>query len=425
MAQLGNTKVLGNLTVTGLTTLGSNATKNGKELVVATDKGETANKTLTYGGNFKVLQVVGATGEVNERTMTMPAALTLSTITGTLGVSKGGTGQTTLTSGSLLVGNGTNAVNFMAKATKVQAEAGSLDNVYMTPAMTKDAINALSPTGGMTLLYEGTATIPTTTTANANNITLNRSINLFNRLVAFEVRVVTGTDTYETHVVMARLGSNTTTSASATYDRLYSWTTFDGRYQKTHSFKAYCANSVSDKITVNGLKHLIGDYNGTTIAWTTNTTTTTYLEKIWLMEESYQALQGTTIGDVISWGGPSARWQSKPLPNSGFNSVSTYSTTTTLGNQSGVDWTQGHMIRVQLSSSNQTLYIPADTSDIPIGAEILVVFVFTAGGTLSLNTQAGAIIHSASNFLKIAPQGSVRLVKLAEAEWSASGDLIA
>lgn len=136
--------------------------------------------------------------------------------------------------------------------------------------------------GGFTLLYSGGAAIPTTLTA--NNITMNRAINLYNKLVAFEVRAVTGTDSYETHVVFARLGTNSTVTVSATYDRLYSWTTFDGRYFKTHSFKAYCANAVTNLITIGNLKHLIGDFNGTTISWTTNTTSTTYIEKIWLVE---------------------------------------------------------------------------------------------------------------------------------------------
>ena len=53
--------------------------------------------------------------------------------------------------------------------------------------------------GGFTLIYEGTGTIPTTLTA--DNITLNQSINLYNRMLAFEVRITTGTDSYETHVV--------------------------------------------------------------------------------------------------------------------------------------------------------------------------------------------------------------------------------
>lgn len=135
--------------------------------------------------------------------------------------------------------------------------------------------------GGFTLLYAGTGTIPTSLTA--NNITLNQSINLYNRILAFEVRVVTGTDSYETHIVFGRMGTNTSTSASATYDRLYSWSTFDGQYFKTHSFKAYVANAVTNLMTVGYVKHLIGNFSGTTLAWTTNTTTAIYLEKIWLV----------------------------------------------------------------------------------------------------------------------------------------------
>jgi hypothetical protein len=135
--------------------------------------------------------------------------------------------------------------------------------------------------GGFTLLYDGTGIIPLTLTA--NNITLNRSINLYDKILAFEVRVVTGTDSYETHIVYGRMGTNTTTTASATYDRLYSWTTFDGQYFKTHSFKAYVSNFVSSTMTVGYVKHLIGNFTGSSIAWTTNTSTSIYLERIWLV----------------------------------------------------------------------------------------------------------------------------------------------
>ncbi|ABX81241.1 hypothetical protein [Acholeplasma laidlawii] len=135
--------------------------------------------------------------------------------------------------------------------------------------------------GGFTLLYEGTGFIPSTITS--NNITLNRTINLYDKILTFEVRVVTSSDTYETHIVYGRMGTNSTTTASATYDRLYSWTTFDGQYFKTHSFKAYVSSIASNTMTVGYVKHLIGNFSGTSIAWTTNTTTTIYLERIWLV----------------------------------------------------------------------------------------------------------------------------------------------
>lgn len=135
--------------------------------------------------------------------------------------------------------------------------------------------------GGFTLIYQGTGTIPTTLTA--NNITLNQTLNLYDKILAFEVRTVTGTDSYETHVVFGRMGTNTITTTSSTYDRLFSWTTFDGQYFKTHSFKAYVSNAISSSITVGNLKHLIGNFSNTSIAWTTNTTTSVYLERIWLV----------------------------------------------------------------------------------------------------------------------------------------------
>ena len=91
---------------------------------------------------------------------------------------------------------------------------------------------------------------------------------------------MTGTDSYETHVVFGRMGSNSTTSASGTYDRLYSWSVFDGQYFKTHSFKAYVSNATSNKMTIGNIKHLVGNFSGAMIAWTTNTTTTIYVYSI-------------------------------------------------------------------------------------------------------------------------------------------------
>ena len=84
-------------------------------------------------------------------------------------------------------------------------------------------------------------------------------------------------------LLLGRMGSNSTTSVSASYDRLYSWSVFDGQYFKTHSFKAYVSNATSNKMTIGNIKHLVGNFTGSTINWTTNTTTSIYLEKIWLV----------------------------------------------------------------------------------------------------------------------------------------------
>lgn len=135
--------------------------------------------------------------------------------------------------------------------------------------------------GGWQLLYTGSSTIPSS--ISTNNITLNQSVNIYGKILAFEVRNATGTDSYETQIVLGRIGSNTTTSASSTYDRLFSWSVFDGTYFKVHSFKAYGSNAVTNQMTVGYVKHLVGSFSGTVINWTTNTTTSIYLERIWMV----------------------------------------------------------------------------------------------------------------------------------------------
>jgi len=141
--------------------------------------------------------------------------------------------------------------------------------------------NVVKIGGGFSLLYEGAGIIPSA--ISTDNITLNQSINLYNRMLAFEVKISTGAKSYETQVVFGTMGSNSTTSASPSYDRLFSWTVFDGQYLKVHSFKAYVSNYVTNKMTVGYIKHLVGSFSGAAISWTTNTSTSIYLDKIWLV----------------------------------------------------------------------------------------------------------------------------------------------
>lgn len=90
-------------------------TLDGSTYLKGINKGETAPKTLTYSGTFQVLGIK-TDGTIENFQMTMPAGFTLSSITGTLSVGKGGTGKTTLDSGKYLVGNGTGAVSLKTGA---------------------------------------------------------------------------------------------------------------------------------------------------------------------------------------------------------------------------------------------------------------------------------------------------------------------
>lgn len=149
--------------------------------------------------------------------------------------------------------------------------SSQLNNLSIDIGNKKDEFN---------LIYSGGASLPT---SGMTTLTLNQSINIYLKTLLFEVRVVTGTDSYETHTVIGRIGSNTSTAVSATYDRLFSWTTFDGQYLKVHSFKAYRANGAATTINIGNVKHLIGNFSGATIEWTTTTTTLIYIEKIWVI----------------------------------------------------------------------------------------------------------------------------------------------
>lgn len=120
-------------------------------------------------------------------------------------------------------------------------------------------------------------------TSSFSTITVT-SGNYYNRILAFEVRAYSSTDSFETHIVFARMGSDSTTTASNTLDRFYSWSNFDGQYYSIKSFKAYCNNSVGTSIFVGHAKKLVGEYNTDTdsINWTIPAAAL-FVEKIWLV----------------------------------------------------------------------------------------------------------------------------------------------
>lgn len=105
----------------GLVAYDGSATFNGRTLSA------TSSKISISNGN-------GVSG--NPSVDVVEANLTLNNIGGTLGVAKGGTGATTLTNNSLLLGNGTSAVSGLGAATNGQIPIGSTGNAPVLATIT-------------------------------------------------------------------------------------------------------------------------------------------------------------------------------------------------------------------------------------------------------------------------------------------------
>ena len=87
----------------------------------------------------------------NWRPFSYAASVTASTISGTLGVSSGGTGATSLTDGGLLVGSGTSAITALGVATNGQIPIGD--------GSTDPQLGTLTATANETTITNGAGTI--------------------------------------------------------------------------------------------------------------------------------------------------------------------------------------------------------------------------------------------------------------------------
>lgn len=146
-------------------TLPANDGTNGQ--VLTTNGAHALSWTTVSGGGGVTSISFGSTG------LTPSTATTgVVTVAGTLGVANGGTGATTLTSGSLLTGNGTGAVAFtsipsggLAGLTATQ----TLTNKNLPPRVTSvTSASSITPDGATTDIYEVTA-LATGLTINGTN----------------------------------------------------------------------------------------------------------------------------------------------------------------------------------------------------------------------------------------------------------------
>lgn len=150
--------------------------------VTAGSYGPSANASPAAKGTFSVPYItVDAKGRVtaaSTKTITLPAdndsTYTLSSITGTLAVSKGGTGAKTFTSGEALIGSGTKAVTTRTIRNNT-ATSGNIaaDTALITSNTLKNAINRTTSVGAAdtnytTYMARGIALVSSETTPSVN-----------------------------------------------------------------------------------------------------------------------------------------------------------------------------------------------------------------------------------------------------------------
>ena len=120
-------------------------------------------------------------------------------------------------------------------------------------------------------------------TSSSSTVTVS-SGNYYGKTLAIEITVGSSSATYNKTIIFVTLGNSTTTTASPSNIRNNaSFTSFDGRYLNTISFRTRASNSTINYIYIENLKSLSGSFSGSEILWST-TTIPVYITKIWLVQ---------------------------------------------------------------------------------------------------------------------------------------------
>lgn len=119
---------------------------------------------------------------------------------------------------------------------------------------------------------------------NISNISVTTG-NYYGKVLALEIAVIpVYSNAVNKTVIFVTLGTNTHTNTSFDETRNNaSFTSFDGQYLNTISFRVRALNSSVSYIFVENLKSLSGSFSGSQISWLTSQHYV-YVSRIWLVQ---------------------------------------------------------------------------------------------------------------------------------------------
>lgn len=120
-------------------------------------------------------------------------------------------------------------------------------------------------------------------TSSSSTVTVS-SGNYYGKTLAIEISAGSSSATYNKTIIFVTTGSVNTNTPSSSYIRNNaSFTSFDGQFLNTISFRVRALNATVNTIYLENLKSLSGSFSGSEILWNTSTFSV-YNTRIWLVQ---------------------------------------------------------------------------------------------------------------------------------------------